>query len=228
MKKLVNEYFNIIGYTIVGIVFGICFFLILVNFYHYRDINNVYEKQDSDFNIEQKLKEKLIKIDENSEIDVNQYHGTQDPYSLSSLSSRLSTCSEKINNQEFNDIISLEKVDMTSLYKMQQFYQTNIANECLVKQIYELSSDSNQRINVNTLSLISPFLKNNTNNLIQKTDYVQKILKNNSSYSFTSFSMRSDIYDPIKDSYYELLTDYTNAIDYVYDISMWFQEVIKS
>lgn len=228
MKRIIIEYFEIIGYTVLGITFGLCFFLIFINFYHYQDVNHEYVKQNTDFEVENELKNKLMQIKNNSIVDVNTYHGKEDTYSIMSVSTRLNTCVDRINNEEFDKLIAKKNISMKDLYEIQQFYQTNISNDCLIKQIYELSDSSNSRINLSTLPLISPFIKDNTNILIKKTDYIQKILKSNSNYSFTSEASRVDIYDSVKDSYYELLNDYKAAIDYLYNISVWFQGVIRN
>lgn len=228
MRKIIQEYFNIMGYTIIGITFGLCFFLLFLNFYHYKDVNSKYIKQDSDFELENQMKNTLLSILDNSELDINNYKGQEDSYSMLSVSSRLSTCVKVIDSEGFHKIIQKKEITMKDLYEMQQYYQTNISNDCLIKQIYELSTDTNNRINISSLSLIKPFIEDNTSFLIKTTDYIQKVLKNNSSYSFSSTSSKNDIYDSVKDSYYELLNDYRMAIDYIYDISVWFKGVKQS
>lgn len=228
MKKIILEYLNMIGYTILGITFGLCFFLIFINFYHYKEVNSSYIKQESDFQAEKELKDKLSLVAENAKIDVNTYRGAEDVYSISSISSRLTSCVERINSEDFDKIINDKEISMKDLYTMQQFYQTSISNECLIKQIYELSEPTNTRIQISSLPLIRPFMENHTNILMKNTDYIQKILKSNSSYSFTSNSSKNDIYDEVKDSYYELLNNYKMAVDYIYDISVWFKGVIQS
>ena len=228
MRKIFLEYLNMIGYTILGITFGLCFFLIFINFYHFKEVNNRYIKQESDFQAEKEIKDKLFSIEENTKIDVNTYRGAEDVYSISSISSRLTSCVERINSEGFDNIIEKKEITMKDLYKMQQFYQTSISNECLIKQIYELSEPTNTRIHISTLPLIRPFMENHTNTLMKNTDYIQKILKGNSSYSFTSTSSKNDIYDKVKDTYYEILNNYKMAVDYIYDISVWFKGVIQS
>ena len=229
MKKLLIEYFNMIGFAITGIVFGISFFLILINCYHYKDVNSTYIKQDSDYKINNEMKNKLEKINQNISIfDPNTYHGNEDIYSMSSIKSRLQMCVTKINTEEFNRILEQKEINIKDIYDMQQFYQISISNECLVKQIYEISNNTeNSKIKISSLNQISPFLEDNIEELITSTDYLQKVIKNNSSYSFSSNSSKIDIYDQTKDSYYSLLNNYSSAIDYIYDLSVWYKGVIE-
>lgn len=227
MKKLLIEYCNIIAYSIAGIVFGLSFFLIFINFYHCKDVNTTYKKQESDFKINQTLKTKLQKINANvNDFDPNTYKGNEDVYSLASIKSRLNICVSKIDNEKLTKIFDKKVIDIKDIYDMQQFYQINIANECLVKQLYEVSTLSN-KFQISGLNSISPFMEDNINNLIKSTDYLQKVVKNNSSYYFSSNSNKIDLYDQTKDSYYALLNNYNEAIDFIYDVSLWYSEVIK-
>lgn len=227
MKKLLIEYCNIIAYSITGIVFGFSFFLLFINFYHYKDVNTTYKKQDSDFKINQILKTKLEKINDNANsFNPNIYKGSENIYSLSSIKSRLNICVSKINNDELTKILDKKVIDIKDVYDMQQFYQINIANECLVKQLYEVSTLSD-KFQISGLSNVSPFMEDNINNLIKSSDYLQKVIKNNSSYYFSSNSNKIDLYDQTKDSYYALLNNYTEAVDFIYDVSLWYSEVSK-
>ena len=227
MKKLLIEYCNIIAYSITGIVFGFSFFLLFINFYHYKDVNTTYKKQDSDFKINQILKTKLEKINDNANsFNPNVYKGSENIYSLSSIKSRLNICVSKINNDELTKILDKKVIDIKDVYDMQQFYQINIANECLVKQLYEVSTLSD-KFQISGLSKVSPFMEDNINNLIKSSDYLQKVIKNNSSYYFSSNSNKIDLYDQTKDSYYALLNNYTEAVDFIYDVSLWYSEVSK-
>ena len=228
MKKFFMEYINIIAYTITGLTFGLSFFLIFINFYHYKDVNITYKKQESDYQISQEMKDKLSLIKQNIDsFNINTYKGTQDPYSLVSIKSKLDVCVSKINTDEFSKILSKEEISIKDVYHMQQFYQTNISNECIVKQLFELANtDNKSRIKIDSLNSISPFIEDNTNQLINSTDYVQKVIKNNSSYSFSSQTTKNELYEQTKDSYYAILNSYRNAIDYIYDISNWYKSAI--
>ena len=227
MKNLLIEYCNIIAYSITGIVFGFSFFLLFINFYHYKDVNTTYKKQDSDFKINQILKTKLEKINDNANsFNPNVYKGSENIYSLSSIKSRLNICVSKINNDELTKILDKKVIDIKDVYDMQQFYQINIANECLVKQLYEVSTLSD-KFQISGLSNVSPFMEDNINNLIKSSDYLQRVIKNNSIYYFSSNSNKIDLYDQTKDSYYALLNNYTEAVDFIYDVSLWYSEVSK-
>ncbi len=227
MKKVFVEYFNLIGFSITGIVFGFTFFLVLINFYHYKDVSSVYIKQDSDFKVNREIENKLNKINENiSSFDMNKYAGTENIYSLASIKSRLNTCVSKINNEELSTLLNEKEVGIKDIYDMQQFYQINIANECLVKQLYEITSPES-KIKISNSSATTLFMQDDIESLIKSTDYLQKVIKSNSNYTFSSNASKIDLYDSTKDSYYEIINKYNASIDYIYDVSLWFKEVSK-
>ena len=226
MKKILNEYFNILGYTLTGLLFGLSFFLICINFYHYKNVHDVYVKQEIDVEINNEIKNKLKNIKANiSYYDVNNYNGIEDKYSLLKIKNKLDSCVNSIQNEEFSNIISKSQINIKDIYEMQQFYQKNISNECLVKQLYELSLDSNTTINVSSLSVLRPFLNDNINNLKDSNEYVKKVIKGNSSYYFTTETSKMSVYDILRDSYYSIQADYVQSLDFIEDISIWFKNV---
>ena len=227
MKKILVEYFNLIGYSITGIIFGLSFFLLFLNFYHYREVNITYQKQDSDYKINEEIKNKLSKANENiNSFDPNNYVGTENIYTLSSIKSRLSTCVSKIDDPSLDNILNKKEINIKDVYEMQQFYQINISNDCLVKQLYEITTPDS-KLKLNNIDKSSLFMEDNIESLIKSTDYLQKVIKNNSSYYFSSNSSKVDLYDQTKDSYYSLLSDYNSSVDFIYDMSIWFKEVSK-
>ena len=219
MKKILVEYSNIISYTVIGIVFGFTFFLLFLNLYHYEDVNDVYKKQDSDYQINKELKEKLNSISLN--INSVQLNNTSSNYAnFSSIGLKLNTCIERINTNKFDELLSKKSISISDVYEMQQFYKIDISNECLVKQLYGMTLIENNQY-ADALS----FIEDNIEKLKDSTDYVEKVIKNNSSYSFTISSTKDDIYNQVRDSYYSIINDYVDAIDFIYDVSFWYKNI---
>lgn len=225
MKKILVEYSNIVAYTISGLVFGFAFFLLFLNLYHYEDVNDTYIKQDSDYQINREIKEKLNSTTQNINT-VNLNTMNQNYTNLSTIQTKLNICMDKINNSKLDGLLQKEKISISDVYEMQQFYKIDIANECLVKQLYELTATDNFVFStMPTYSSAIPFIEDNINELKGSTDYVEKIIKNNSSYNFTSRSTKSDVYDQLKDSYYSIISDYANVVDFIYDISVLYKNM---
>lgn len=225
MKKILVEYSNIIAYTISGLVFGFAFFLLFLNFYHYEDVNDLYKKQDSDYQINNEIKDKINKTKENIN-SVNLSIMNQNYSNLSLIQTKLNICMDRVSDSKLDNILQKETISISDVYEMQQFYKIDIANECLVKQLYGLTTDDSPIFNsMPSYKLAVPFIEDNINELKGSTDHVEKIIKNNSSYNFTSRSTKDDVYNQLEDSYYSILNDYVNVIDFIYDISVVYKNM---
>lgn len=222
MKKLLLEYSSIIGYTIIGFVFGLSFFLLFINFYHLKEVNTYYIKSDEDLKVVSEFKNSLNQINNNiSSFDSNNYKGTQNIYNLSSIGSRLESCVNHIDNEQLFSILDKSKINVYDVYILQQNYQNNVINECLVKQLYDLVDEDNL-----LLKDIKPFIKNNIDQFRYSNDYLQSNLKNNSSYFFSSDSSKLNIFDITRDSYFQVLLYYRQSIDLLNDISIWYKDMV--
>ena len=139
--------------------------------------------QDADFTIYHDMKKKLSSIREiSNSFDSNSYSGQEDLFSMIQLQSKLNTCVDKIDTSTFDKLLTKKQVFIKDNYEMQQYYQSVIADECLVKQLYELTS--NNSLKLNGLSDYHLFLQADIDNLIKTTDYIQKEFKSNSGYYF--------------------------------------------
>ncbi len=224
--KIIKEFSYVFAFSITGLIFGFSFFLLFSNIYSYKEVNSSYEVQDTEFTTYKEMKQKLNSIRgiANS-FDSNNYKGQEDLFSMVQVQSKLNTCVDKIDTSSFDKLLTKNKIYIKDNYEMQQYYQSVISDECLVKQLYDLTTNKNLKLN--GLDDSSLFLQNEIDNLIKSTDYIQKEIKSNSSYYFPSTNIKETLYDKTRDSYYSLLDDYKNSIDFVYDIALWYQKKLE-
>ena len=224
--KIIKEFSYVFAFSITGLIFGFSFFLLFSNIYSYKEVNSSYEVQDTEFTTYKEMKQKLNSIRgiANS-FDSNNYNGQEDLFSMVQVQSKLNTCVDKIDTSSFDKLLTKNKIYIKDNYEMQQYYQSVISDECLVKQLYDLTTNKNLKLS--GLDDSSLFLQNEIDNLIKSTDYIQKEIKSNSSYYFPSTNIKETLYDKTRDSYYSLLNDYKNSIDFVYDIALWYQKKLE-
>ena len=224
--KIIKEFSYVFAFSITGLIFGFSFFLLFSNIYSYKEVNSSYEVQDTEFTTYKEMKQKLNSIRgiANS-FDSNNYKGQEDLFSMVQVQSKLNTCVDKIDTSSFDKLLTKNKIYIKDNYEMQQYYQSVISDECLVKQLYDLTTNKNLKLN--GLDDSSLFLQNEIDNLIKSTDCIQKEIKSNSSYYFPSTNIKETLYDKTRDSYYSLLDDYKNSIDFVYDIALWYQKKLE-
>lgn len=229
MEKLLREYSKIIGYTFVGLVFGAAFFLLFLNFYHYKDISEVYvkgetaEKQNAEVQVKLQEVKNII-----SSFNPNTYRGSKDKLMLMTINSKLKQCVTEFENEEFQKLINQKEMTAVDIYKFQNAYQGRIINNCVVSQLYELGlTGTEARFNDPDVAAVAPFIKLNADILRQDTDYVYKILLNNGSYYFSSESSKRNIYDLPRDSYSEVNRSYLNSVDFLLEVSRWYKKLIS-
>ena len=224
--KIIKEFSYVFAFSITGLIFGFSFFLLFSNIYSYKEVNSSYEVQDTEFTTYKEMKQKLNSIREiANSFDPNNYKGQEDLFSVVQVQSKLNTCVDKIDTSSFDKLLTKKKIYIKDNYEMQQYYQSVISDECLVKQLYDLTTNKNLKLS--GLDDSSLFLQNEIDNLIKSTDYIQKEIKSNSSYYFPSTNIKETLYDKTRDSYYSLLDDYKNSIDFVYDIALWYQKKLE-
>ncbi len=224
--KIIKEFSYVFAFSITGLIFGFSFFLLFSNIYSYKEVNSSYEVQDTEFTTYKEMKQKLNSIREiANSFDSNNYKGQEDLFSMVQVQSKLNTCVDKIDTSSFDKLLTKNKIYIKDNYEMQQYYQSVISDECLVKQLYDLTTNKNLKLN--GLDDSSLFLQNEIDNFIKSTDYIQKEIKSNSSYYFPSTNIKETLYDKTRDSYYSLLDDYKNSIDSVYDIALWYQKKLE-
>ena len=223
MKNILFEYSSILANTITGIIFGCAFFLLFINVYHYKEVNEVFVNEENKSIIEN-YNNKFNNIRSNiNTFDINNYNGSRDKLSLLTIQNRLNVCLNILDSDEFKKKFEDKEITMSDLYNMQQFYQTKISNECLVKNLYELGID-NSNIKIDNNSGL--FIKSNIENLKDSTEYIKKVIKGNSSYYLNSEISKNNIYDKLSDSYYELLEKYNNSIDFIENVSIWYKNMV--
>ncbi len=226
MKKIFNEYINIVGYTILGLIFGLSFFLLLTNLYHMDEVNKTYVKTDDDLKIVETINAEVLKINNNiSYFDLNTYKGSYDLYDMSEIKNKLEICVKNINQSDINSYLLKEEITLVDVYNLQQSFQIDIANECLIRQMYDLTVAEGDYNTVVVSSNIAPFMDDNIKQLISSNDYLAKDLKNNSSYYFNSNYASVNLINPVKDSYYQVVSNYTKSIDFVVDVSTWYNSL---
>lgn len=224
--KIIKEFSYVFAFSITGLIFGFSFFLLFSNIYSYKEVNSSYEVQDTEFTTYKEMKQKLNSIREiANSFDSNNYKGQEDLFSMVQVQSKLNTCVDKIDTSSFDKLLTKNKIYIKDNYEMQQYYQSVISDECLVKQLYDLTTNKNLKLS--GLDDSSLFLQNEIDNLIKSTDYIQKEIRSNSSYYFPSTNIKETLYDKTRDSYYSLLNDYKNSIDFVYDIALWYQKKLE-
>lgn len=226
MKKILLEYINVFAYAVVGIVFGFSFFLLFINFYHYKEINETINVKEEMENYKQKTEEKLTKIKDNISLyQQNTYNGRNNIYDMNSIQIKLNSCVKSFESEEYKNLANKENIEIKDVYKLGKFYQNTILNDCVVLQLSSLADESSS-YSITSLSTIRPFLKTNINQLLSSNGYITSSLENADNYYFTNDISKSSIFFLAKDSYSAINKNYQNTLDFLVEISKWYKSEV--
>ena len=226
MKKILLEYINIFGYAVVGIVFGFSFFLLFINFYHYKEINETINVKEEMEDYKQKTEEKLTKIKDNINLyQQNTYNGRNNIYDMNGIQIKLNRCVKRFESEESKNLANKESFEIKDVYKLGKFYQNTILNDCIVLQLSSLADESSS-YSIASLSTIRPFLKTNINQLLSSNGYITSSLENADNYYFTNDISKSSIFFLAKDSYSAINKNYQNTLDFLVEISEWYKSEV--
>ena len=229
MKKLLTEYSKIIGLTFTGLVFGLSFFLLILNFYHVKEVSQVHVKTESDKIVIQEIMMKLEQAQINiSNFNANLYIGNDDVTELLTLQAGLQICIDQFYADELRDLFAKEEMTINDVYHLQRFFQNNILSDCIVRQTYDLTvTGPNARYSIESLSMIAPFIRLNADSLLRSTNYIRRVIENNSNYAFSSSYSKDNFLEMTRDSYNEVMNAYNDAADYILYLSIWFNEITR-
>lgn len=226
MKKVLLEYINIFAYTVVGMVFGFSFFLLFINFYHYKEINSTINVKEEMLDNKQKTEEKITKIKNNINLyQQNTYNGKNNIYDMNGIQIKLNSCVNNFESEEYKKLTNKENVEIKDVYELGKFYQNTILNDCVVLQLSGLADD-NSSYSIASLSIIRPFLRTNINQLLSSNGYIISNLESDDNYYFTNDISKSSIFFLAKDSYNAINKNYQNTLDFLVEISEWYKNEV--
>lgn len=227
MKKLLTEYSKIIGLTFTGLVFGLSFFLLILNFYHVKEVSQVHVKTENDVLVIQEIMLSMEQARINiASFDANLYIGNDNVTELLTIQAGLQICINQFHNDELQRLFNKEEMTIKDVYHLQQFFQNNILSECVVRQTYDLTVEGpNARYSIESLELLAPFIRLNADSLLRSTNHIRRVIEGNGNYFFSSSYSKDNFLEMTRDSYTEIMSAYIHAADYILYLSHWFNQI---
>lgn len=223
MLNSFKQYFVILANALIGIAFGYACFYLILNLYHYQEIRRVaYIDFENNASIKA-FDEKLQKIESNiSKFDSNNYKGELSYGDASKVQMKLKQCVSSFRNDTFTELRKENLIDIKDVYKFSESLSNDVLNDCIVFQLYELTTDNfidNEYIEQN-----KKMLQYYMDDLLQDGSYLKKDLGGNSSYFYNTDITNSMVKNDVRDGFYEVLSSYQRALNFVELISDWFIE----
>lgn len=226
MKKLLLEYASMLAFTITGLVFGLSFFLLFINFYHMEELAETVDIASYNDTNKASVENKINQIKNNISVyEQSNYQGSLNIYGLNTVKSRLENCVEIIESDDMMKYLNLNNISINDSYNFTVDFRNKILNDCLVMQVTSMiNTDTVEALP--SFNLIKPYIQINVNNLLNSYHYVQNNIENSDHYYFTTETNKTNFFDLVEDSYTDTMNNYQVTLDLLVEISNWYRNVV--
>ena len=226
MKKILLEYVNMFAYTFTGLIFGLAFFLLFINFYHAQELSQVVDVSSYNDTSKASIENKIETIRNNISVyNQSTYTGSLNVYGLNTAQAKLQACLDIIEGDTMMHYLNLDEIGINDSYNFVVDYKNEILNGCLVMQVKSMFNTDTVAMLPN-FNLVKPYIDMNVDNLLSSTDYVQSNLENSDHYYFTTQANKNNFFNLVSDSYSDTMNSYSNSLDLLVEVSNWFRSVV--
>ena len=226
MKKILLEYANIIGYTVTGLIFGLSFFLLIINFYHMQELSEIISVETYNNDNRQLIEQKINTIKNNISVySQNSYTGNLNIYGLNTSQIKIQECVNIVESDEMMNYFSKSNIGIRDVYNFTGDFRNNVLNDCLVMQIKSMFN-TDTIATLPNYNIIKPYVDLNVNSLVQSVNYIQSNIENSDHYYYSTGVNKSNFFDLTNDSYFEIVNKYQQTLDLLVEVSNWYRTVV--
>lgn len=226
MKKFFIEYANIFGYTIIGLIFGLSFFLLFINFYHMQEISEKFDVSSYNDTNKESIENKIEIIRNNINVyDQSTYRGSLNIYGLNTVKLKLEECLELIESQDMMKYFELDEIGIKDSYNFTIDFKNNILNKSLVLQIKSMIA-TDTVMTLPNFNIIKSYIDLDIESLLDSVDYIQNNLENADHYYFSTDTNKTNFFSLVDDSYSSVMNNYQKSLDLLVEISNWYRDVV--
>ena len=226
MKKVLLEYANVFAYTITGLVFGLSFFLLFINFYHMQELAETVDVSSYNDTNKATVESKIETIRNNISVyNQSTYTGSLNIYGLNTVQLKLQDCLEILESEDMMKYFELDEIGINDSYNFTLDFKNKILNDCLVMQIKSMFNTDTVAMLPN-FNIIKPYVELNLDTLLDSTNYVQSNIENSDHYYFSTETNKANFFNLVDDSYSDVMNSYQNSLDLLVEISNWYRNVV--
>lgn len=226
MKKVLLEYANVFAYTITGLVFGLSFFLLFINFYHMQELAETVDVSSYNDTNKATVESKIETIRNNISVyNQSTYTGSLNIYGLNTVQLKLQDCLEILESEDMMKYFELDEIGIKDSYNFTLDFKNKILNDCLVMQVKSMFNTDTVAMLPN-FNIIKPYVELNLDTLLDSTNYVQSNIENSDHYYFSTETNKANFFNLVDDSYSDVMNSYQNSLDLLVEISNWYRNVV--
>ena len=226
MKKVLLEYANVFAYTITGLVFGLSFFLLFINFYHMQELAETVDVSSYNDTNKATVESKIETIRNNISVyNQSTYTGSLNIYGLNTVQLKLQDCLEILESEDMMKYFELDEIGINDSYNFTLDFKNKILNDCLVMQVKSMFNTDTVAMLPN-FNIIKPYVELNLDTLLDSTNYVQSNIENSDHYYFSTETNKANFFNLVDDSYSDVMNSYQNSLDLLVEVSNWYRNVV--
>ena len=226
MKKVLLEYANVFAYTITGLIFGLAFFLLFINFYHMQELAETVDVSAYNDTNKASVEEKIETIRNNINVyNQSTYNGYLNIYGLNTVQLKLQDCLEIIESEDMMKYFELDEIGINDSYNFTVDFKNKILNDCLVMQVKSLFNTDTVATLPN-FDTIKPYVELDLEALLDSTNYVQSNIENSDHYYFSTETNKANFFNLVDDSYSDIMNSYQNSLDVLVEVSNWYRDIV--
>lgn len=226
MKKVLLEYANVFAYTITGLVFGLSFFLLFINFYHMQELAETVDVSSYNDTNKATVESKIETIRNNISVyNQSTYTGSLNIYGLNTVQLKLQDCLEILESEDMMKYFELDEIGINDSYNFTLDFKNKILNDCLVMQVKSMFNTDTVAMLPN-FNIIKPYVELNLDTLLDSTNYVQSNIENSDHYYFSTETNKANFFNLVDDSYSDIMNSYQSSLDLLVEVSNWYRNVV--
>ena len=216
MKNKYKEFLTLLANVFLIVCFALSSYLILINYFHSKEINLKYTYNASQKSEHQNFKNSLTNIENN----INSIN-TNNNY-LESINNQFKRCIIKIKESDYYNLNNYE-IGLENIYKYNSFMYKTLQSECLYLINLKIKDEKTNNSIKNSYFLEDEVL-NKRKDIIFTSNYLSEKLSANNSYYYTSELTKTTIFNDIKYSMDLTINNYSRLIIELNKLSNWYLE----
>lgn len=223
MKSYFKEIFELFANSLMVLTLILGGHLLLSNIYHYLEVNKVYQYNINDSKEYISFKNSVDNIEKNIEkVNTDIISDTNRKMTALIYKSKITQCLNEIKQSEFYNI---NKTSFTTkdTYLYNKEFSSKVNSYCALLLETEVSDAIEKyNINVNGYENVKENLITTRENLSTDSSRLESRLLANSSYSWSTDTVKNTIYDFTADTFFTNLSNYSRLINVVEESSNWY------
>lgn len=214
MKEYFIEFLSLLANCVMVVCFAFVSFLIIINFYHYSEINNAYEPDIKNNGSYKEYKKMLDNVDKKIN-SVNAKATGDDKANV--FYSEYETCKKELDSGSFNNINEFSLIRTKQIYDFNNEMLNNYNKKCIFGMPYDMKV-----LYGSSFDKVYKKTEEKRNLIMDSSEALVDSQLGNSSYGFSTYMTRATVYDKVRTDFRVTLDDYKIMASILNDVADWY------